>query len=546
MPHDRPTLVASSHKVKNILTDLDQRIDALEVSATVGDVLALDYIPQQFHDAILDRTSSEDLTIYLQEWLDFCMFNNKKGHLPSGLYNIFSPLYVTRVKQPSGFYTNHIEGDGGGYTQTISQSTIVCNHLDGPGIIIDRGRGVVISHIQITGKNVQNPSLPTDTPADYQSPGVRTSSYSPHCCIAIDGTLGDIPPDGGYPGLTYLGGALPGGSKNIRIENVSIASFLIGIMVSPAQSFQAEQLIFSRCTIQNCEFAYSVGQSQARACIFTNGDISRCRVSFTGIDHGSGQGVAPRIENNQFVFIFRVFQFADGFGNLSMTGCFCERVLMLGSYGSSDLGFKYSLGISDCVFKFEPVGGLAGNAFPPIILESGPPALISGCHFLDVTSTTVVMNFIGGGRIAFIGCIFSGKWRDDLPIKGSVANQETSTPSIFQSCRVGRTDGFSTELNNVSSAGQLLPLSFSVAPTFPPGQIIFDAPEASSLSVGQLIYWRLNEIVLFSTISICTALEITDITADTVTCKRLFPDEYYFESGTWGAPNAIVAPTAPA
>lgn len=504
---------------------------------TVNYLSALDYIPTTLHAAIKAGTNNDDLSTFLQAWLDDVSNNECMGVWPAGTYHIDTSLYVTR-ETPSTFLTSHIRGDGGGYAE-VAQVILRMRDDEVPALIVDLGRGVVIQNISIIGeKNNIFPSRPTDDPDDYVPVGMRRSAQSPYCAIAIDATSGSVPVDGGYPGLTYGDGSRNNsGSKNIRIVDVSIRGFVVGVMISPANSAQGEQVIVDRCHIGYCEYAYSAGQPQARACVVDNSDVQFCRIGFECNDHGAKQGVLPVIENTQLVFIYRCFESSDQFGIGVMRGCYMEQINVIGTWGYGFSRTKFPMTIYSSTYKYLPDDGVSGPPFPAVVMENSATVRWEGCYFIcNLPTDNFVMNFIGEGRKTFANCIFSTQWRGLLNVNASIANTNDGSPQAdFFNCLITSIDDPNPfDLHDYSSQAIFQVLNITggnPAVTYTDTQIIFDSPEAGSVSVGQLCIWALvpqGDKSLDTTRP--AALVISDITANTITFDRLFERAAYDET----------------
>lgn len=477
---------------------------------------ALDFIPESLHAAISDYTSTVDVTSELQTWLDEVSTKKRRGVLPAGLYNTSAPLYVTRV-DPSAFLTSWIEGDGNGYTETIGQTILKCSQVDAPALIVDRGRGVRIAGMIITGPNQVQPTWPQTDPAAYVLPGVRDSRYSPLAGIAIDATLGPVPPDGGYPGLTYSGSG-GGGSKNVVIENVSIDGFVVGLMVSPGQTVQGEVVQFVNGLIHNCQVAYASGQPQTRSCAVRGNDLQYCHTVFDGRMYGEGIGVPPQMTHNSIVHVHRLLNFFDSRGSLSITDSYVEVFNTLGQFGNGFSSIKYILSLRGCQFKLFPLD--AGTKFYPFLLETYAPTKFESCSFAENSGNWRTFNIIGDGRVLFETCAYIGGWpmNDEAPIAaGSTAE--------FSNCRIGRTFGgapfdlhrFASELTTETRTVTNFVDSM--------GQVTFEEP---TITEGTYLMGGINTPVgsPFPTQTV-VALIVTSVDQGIVTAEKLFPDEDY-------------------
>lgn len=510
-----------------------------------GAVSALDFIPAGLHAAILDRTSADDVTVYLQSWLDETSTKLKKGYLPAGVYNFTPPLFVTRTV-PGNFATNHIEGDGGGYDLNQSQATLVTSNVELPALIINKGRGVRIANIHIRGANTAQPGRPTDDRSDYLSPGARSSQYSPNCAIGIDATSGPVPPDGGYPGLSYDGEA--GGSHQIHIQNVTIWQFVVGLMVSPGQTQNADNIFFENGHIGICETAAAYGQSQTRNNVVSNSNIERARIGFSGFDYGEKQGALPVMENNQIGFLNRVFEGSDQFGAATMRGCYMESCNVLGTYGQGFSAKKYLLRISDSEFHFEE--NPTTNRNPVLVLESHAPTSLDGVYVESNDNTARTLNFGGDGIYRSENCTFSGAWRDGDNANALVGSRIVLFPAlafseIYNSFTVSNAD---SSYNVVHNQGVVLTLTSLTTSGFVigTGDVTFTLAtpaEGSQLSVGQIVMFTMNEQGISLNKLKLPALEIASIDLGTgdIVCSMLFEDAEYFEPSTALKIDAVVS-----
>lgn len=508
-------------------------------------VSALNFIPVGFHDAIANRTSNQDVTTYLQEWLDYCSVNLKKGYLPAGLYKVSGPLWVTRTKQPSGFYTNNIEGDGGGYTLTESQSTIQTSDLENPCLIIQRGRGVTLSKIQITGANTATPNFPSFDGSDYQSPGVRTNQFSPNCGIAIDPTLGSIPVEANrYPALIddYLGDT--GGCKNILISEMSVRDFLVGVMVSPNTSLQAEMVVVERSHIGGHEYGLSYGQPQSRMAIIENCDIEFCRVAVTGRDHGQVTGSIQKIDGCQFVHIAIGFRFEPNKSAVMVDNSYFEVLRLICEFGQGFGQIKAPFSMSNCDFNF--VRNFNTAYIDPIIAKTSSPISMFNCWFNDNSLSFLTFNLVATHNFAhydLYGCQFWGGWQNNPdavigvqrnnPIvspQNGLCNFRTNWTMCNDDIEFYRIPESTAEFEHIfvtlTGTHSLVDevLSFTA----------FNQTQADKLSIGQLLLWQIQSLAI-------PALIVETINGLDFTARTLFnPDEYEDPSG-WLQPNQIEA-----
>lgn len=114
-----------------------------------------------------------------------------------------------------------------------SRSVIKATFKDAPILSIQTGKGVIIKGLYFLGGGSDG----------------RDSRYSPYAAICVDPFSGQLPPDGGYPGLKewYRGPQTRGGSTGLRIEDCSFDKVTTGFISSPNGYTQNAEII----TLQN-------------------------------------------------------------------------------------------------------------------------------------------------------------------------------------------------------------------------------------------------------------------------------------------------------
>lgn len=124
------------------------------------------------------------------------------------------------------------------------------------------------------------------------------------------------------------------GSSDIDVNRVYLRGFSTGLLISPAMSDNADQVKLRNSLINECDIAYSVGQSQARANLISNTDISRCRVGIAGRAHGKRQGTPPKVYSTQFGMLDMLLDFPNSFGSpMLFDGIHLESCSSIGLWG---------------------------------------------------------------------------------------------------------------------------------------------------------------------------------------------------------------------
>ena len=493
-------------------------IRALELKFS-GEANALEFIDPSKHAAILDRTSTDDVTAELQLWLDHCKSNKVKGIWPAGVFRISAPLFITRDTFESSF----IEGSGGGFSESISQTTVVASQLDTPAIVIEYGRGVYLGNILIKGANAAPGALAniTDTSADWLSAGIRSSRYSPHAGICVDPTVSATPPDGGYPGMIYRNSV--GGSADIIINSVTIEQFAVGIAASPnGSSSQGDGVRINDCKIEECEYAVSVAQSQSRGFRIAGGSIFKCRTAITNNTHGAQSGSLPAVSGIQINSVYRWFNCSDGTDTFSLDKVYGENIKCIGNWGVGSSVTKTPLIALACYVSLSNTG----LAEDPILLETHGPSSWIGCYIQNSSGVNKAFNIVGSSTPVFDSCSFRGGWGDNA--EASIGNHlGASGFAEMNNCRVSNSAGTTAKLQDGVNTK---PVTISFAATsivVGVTTITFNTTFAPSLSVGDLIFWRITPRGGSLVTNTVVALEVSGISGNAITCDMLYEPEYY-------------------
>lgn len=278
----------------------------------------------------------------IQKAVDEAVKTSSTVYFPPGNYRIDRPVMV--------YHWNGKE-----YTQVFVKltgesrmwdngkgSVIIANFKDKFAIGVQKGKGCIISGLNFQGK-YQSPNLLPEvlyqTDFDkYGDPSCRDSRYSPYAGIVLDPFTGEIPGDGGYPGMRewYRGPQSRSGSTGIRIEDCTVSNFTIGIILSPNGYTQNNELI----TIENIRFGDSKAgfagcQAQEKMNRIINvGAWGRVHTVFVFNKYGAGHPGNYFIQGVNLAgsVINIIYRNSGGWGPMFMRDVFAESILSIGHW----------------------------------------------------------------------------------------------------------------------------------------------------------------------------------------------------------------------
>lgn len=500
--------------------------------ATTTEVSALDFIDPSKHAAIIDRTSTDDVTVELQAWLDFCKANSRKGIWPAGVYNISAPLWITKL----AFETNRIQGDGKGFALALSRTTIIASQTDTPAIIIQNGRSVFLSDIHIIGGNTAPTTIGTDAvddPSVYITPGFRDSRYSPHCGICIDATVGNVPPDGGYPGLTGEYQGRLGGTAEVQIDRVQIEQFVVGFMCSPdGESTQGDTITFANGTIQFCDICASYGQTQSRANVIRDCNLGKSRVAVSGLTHGNQSGAMPKISGNQCAALFRIFEGLNTIDVMSLFNCYAEAIKTIGTWGITGPRTPTPCSILNCHISLNALGD---TREAPLLIESNGPLVMEGSIIRESSEQAKSFNIAAISTPTITNCSFAAGWLDnnDASVGNTLDESSFNKPTFAGTLFVTSNDVSPREKNGATTQNVQLMTGVSSV-VIGADTIQFDTPDAGSVSIGQLLFWRFLPQGKSLVIRTVPGLQISNIISNLVVCDMLYEADEYDNTAWYG------------
>lgn len=353
-------------------------------------------------------TSTADDLAALQCMIDASIEFGVSCFIPEGDYRISDTLWITGTDSAifgAPFYSATIRGD------SRDGTVIIADKKDAPVFGINLARWVTVESMTIRGPNAPVPVSAADLDPDksnWLASGVRDSQYSPQAAIAIDATVYNTPPDGGYPGKSYLGNTASG-SNEVFIRDVTIEDHAVGIVVRPDGGVaQNDSVHVERCLIQRCQVGYASCNTQSRSnSAVRSCSLVACHTLFDTARFGAQKGVLPNIDSCGFGAAYRVFDASTSAGSVSLTGCYGE---VLGSIGTTNFGASSShnvLNIIDCEFQFGGTSAAAHANRPPFILATKHHALLQGCTFVRPSGPASDVFNMQGEFIVLDSCTFT-------------------------------------------------------------------------------------------------------------------------------------------
>jgi len=330
-----------------------------------------------------------DDTISIQNAIGACLrFWHKKIYIPDGIY-ITSDTLQLGYTAYSGI---DLIGAGQAYKGERSFSGTIIKSIkkDRPAIAAQAARLSSISNMTIIGglfeyidsNNLGDKTCQIDdTSIDiWIDDGFTYGEFNPHCGIAIDPYSGDRQdesyPDVNYPSWTGVTEQYnKAGSSQIRLHNVSIYGFVVGVASQPCgYDANGDFTTFDTVTISHCAYGYSIGNSQARQSLFKNSLINRCHTAITNTSHGMKRGKLPTtLLNTNFDMVIDLINVNAAYGDMKFDGCYAEQLYKIG-YGLSSY-YNSPILLTNCEFNFSSINA-GKRGVPKFIFEGSKNTLM--------------------------------------------------------------------------------------------------------------------------------------------------------------------------
>lgn len=542
-------------------TDLALDISQLRINGEVVDISnfvsgePIDFIAgvsTSKQDDIKNRTLIYDLTDDLNSAYEAGTTDKRGVELPSGTMRIDSPTWPT--PEGSVFLSAVIKGQGPG--KTIFSNA---NNKTDPGIIIQKGRDIYLSDFSVVGGGNQmtliSAALLKYDYASYVASGFRDSRYSPQCGIAIDAGVSNTPPDGGYPNIQYQNSI--GGSSRIIMNNLFIERNVVDLMISPDPSptSQGDAIRLINCFFQNAKVPLALGQSQTRGVTVQNCVLGWGRTAYDGLEYGQRNAAAPVFYNVLFGGLFECFSHNSGTGPLEVYGGYAESVHRIGQSGTGSSTAPFPVILDGFYFSTGLIDAALPHKCAPVLFESyGPFAWKNG----SVINTGIAANnqFIIAdyGQLENMLIVLDDRFKPF--IGGSI---DHNNPISLKNVKVTDSGGAITygddDVRRLAISGRasfhwsggrkkIANTIYEFTPataysdtyvnvtsisnwTYGTTSITFDTANPELFLSGDKIYATFNVIGKSAVNTVGLGYRVTGVVSSTVTCDRLFSQDYY-------------------
>lgn len=218
------------------------------------------------------------------------------------------------------------------------------------------------------------------------------SRYAPYAAITVDaysGAARGAPNQ--YPDVTYpafLGAQTQynktGISSEVILEDLYIGGFATAVVFKPnGTDSQGEFLKMHRCLIECCQYAVSLGHTQARIFDINSCQISNVHTALVTNVHGLQNGMpcfsVRATEFDRLINVINISTAALG-GPTMFDGCYGEIVYALGYFGSGAI-ITCSLNMIGCTFNYYKQS--TAGAPQALLADPGVNSVVNiqGCWF---------------------------------------------------------------------------------------------------------------------------------------------------------------------
>lgn len=349
------------------------------VTDRLGDNLhVFDFMSSVQRAAAMAADFSVDHQPAIQLAVDWALYQNSTGfssgrrvRLGPGRFRIDRPIHLGYGTDFRGIlFEGEGKSEGGTWDAGGAGTVIRVNFSNAPGICIQGGRATTVRGMTLIGVNEKPFEIAVGTanmahlnPAEWVSAGLASnagSRYAPYAAIAIDPYTGPTPTPA-YPAVTYPSFLGPtaqynkGQSRDILIEDVTIKSFVVGVVMHPGEADgNGDFTRLNRVNFWFCQYGFSWGNSQARVNELSHCVFAYCHTciasSVHGLQIGMPQFLATACAFETSISHFECMNLGYGAGPV-FVGCFSEAMYMLGKCNgvSKDSG---SLKFLSCEFGF--------------------------------------------------------------------------------------------------------------------------------------------------------------------------------------------------
>lgn len=278
-----------------------------------------------------------------ENWLNLADFGAVEGEdiapafeaairvgMDRGIHNISVPHGTfplsRQINFPGNFRAWKIRGagiaDGGVWGERFTR--LLYNPNTGCALNLVAVRLAEVSDIVIEGVNTAAQTLVETNRSSVKAWDAKNWVSNP-AMLDRDNALAGI-------GIDYQQTQAPWAAQ-IIISNVKVTHMAVAFNVSGSRgSQQGDTVIFRRCKVENCAYAYAINQDQCRAVAIYDPWINNCYCAFSNMVFGDGNGSAFNIFGGQITTCFRVFECTNAYaGTMAVVGIFCEACGIIGS-----------------------------------------------------------------------------------------------------------------------------------------------------------------------------------------------------------------------
>jgi hypothetical protein len=372
-------------------------------------------------DASIDKD-----TAALQEAIDYCVVTGAKLFIPAGMYKLTEPLSVARLVKteaegPKGFGECSVEimGEKGASGIHGNDTVLLATFRDRPALWIQAARGVSLVRLAFEGLNnyalggelhelLDDRTFVAEGCRDgdrREPPGYDNAICSPYAGVAIDpfpGT-GELPADGGYPGLDnhYYRQSPP--SRGVSIEQCSFQRFVVGVVVAPAGAERAPSDVrIADTSFEQHKVSIAVGLGKAREISVRNVRSFGNQFFVSTRSYGDGEPGAdvPRVGGATVSGTKYLFHLDAGSGSAVIEGIACTSTLGLGFVTASGDPGGFPVTFVGCNFDFaEPQPAVDTHLWATANVR------FVGCTFASY-SHALPVRFFNQGHLSFASCSF--------------------------------------------------------------------------------------------------------------------------------------------
>ncbi|MCG7856201.1 glycoside hydrolase family 55 protein [Flavihumibacter sediminis] len=276
----------------------------------------------------------------IQKAIDIAVKQSGTVYFPQGTYRIDQPIIIHNWNgKEYGQVFIKIIGESTMWDNGKG-STIIANFKDKFALGIQKGKGCIVRGLNIQGlykaPGLNPKDLYKQTYEDFGDKSCRDSRYSPYAGIVLDPFSGEVPADGGYPGLKnwYRGSQTRGGSSGIRIEDCTFGNLTVGAILSPNGYTQNNDLItFENIRFGDCKAGFVGCQAQEKMNRIINiGAWGSVHTLFVFNKYGAGQPGNYFIQgvNIAGLVINIIHRYSGGWGPMYMSDVFAESLASIG------------------------------------------------------------------------------------------------------------------------------------------------------------------------------------------------------------------------